>query len=343
MPPFERRKKLFRILKILIVLSVLVSLAITACGYLYINSSPGSLSEDAVVEIKNGSSFYAAANSLKEKGVINNVRLFRIYAGLSGFQSKIKAGEYLMKPSMTAKEIAAALVKGDVILHKITIPEGYNLYQIADLLDEKGIVEKKAFIEKAFDRKFMSGMEVEGVSFEGYLYPETYFFTKNMMAGDVIARMRAGSRNKFTKELMNRSKEVGLTPHEVLILASIIEKETGNPDERPLISAVFHNRLKKKMRLQTDPTVIYGMIETYDGNIRKKDLLKKTPYNTYRISGLPLGPIANPGIDSIMAALYPADVGYIYFVSMNNGSHIFSKTLKEHNKGVWKYQKRQKR
>lgn len=334
---------MLRILKILIVLSVLGALTMTAYGYVYINSAPGSLSEDVIVEIKRGSSFYSAANSLREKRVINSVRLFRIYAGLDGFQSKIKAGEYLMKPAMTAKEIAAALVKGDVLHHKITIPEGYNLYQIADLLEEKGIVVKKAFIEKAFDRQLMSGMGVEGVSFEGYLYPETYFFIKNMKAKDVISRMRAGSRDQFTRKLKDRSKEIGLTPHEIVILASIIEKETGNPDERPLISAVFHNRLKKKMRLQTDPTVIYGMIETYDGNIRKKDLLKKTPYNTYRISGLPLGPIANPGIDSIMAALYPADVGYIYFVSMNNGSHVFSRTLKEHNKGVWKYQKRRKR
>jgi UPF0755 protein len=322
---------------------VLAASTMAAYGYIYINSAPGSLSKDVVVEIKRGSSFYAAANRLKEKGVINSVRLFRIYAGLDGFQSKIKAGEYLVRPAMTAKEIAATLVKGDVIQYKITIPEGYNLYQIADLLEEKEIVVKKVFIEKVFDKRLMSGMGVEGVSFEGYLYPETYFFTKNMKAKDIIARMRAGSRDKFTRKLKDRSKEIGLTPHQVIILASIIEKETGNPDERPIISAVFHNRLKKKMRLQTDPTVIYGMIETYDGNIRKKDLLKKTPYNTYRISGLPLGPIANPGIDSIMAALYPADVGYIYFVSMNNGSHIFSRTLKEHNKGVWKYQKRRKR
>ncbi len=334
---------MLRILKILTVLSVLVALTMTAYGYVYINSAPGSLSEDVIVEIKRGSSFYAAANRLREKGVINSVRLFRIYAGLDGFQSKIKAGEYLVRPAMTAKEIAAALVKGDVVSYKITIPEGYNLYQIADLLEEKKIAVKKAFIEKAFDKRLMSSMGVEGVSFEGYLYPETYFFTKNMKTKDIIARMRAGSRDKFTRKLKDRSKEVGLTPHQVIILASIIEKETGNPDERPIISAVFHNRLKKKMRLQTDPTVIYGMIETYDGNIRKKDLLKKTPYNTYRINGLPLGPIANPGIDSIMAALYPADVGYIYFVSMNNGSHVFSRTLKEHNKGVWKYQKRRKR
>jgi len=334
---------LLRILKILIVLLVLAALTIAAYGYTYINSAPGSLMEDVVVEIKRGSSFYAAANRLREKEVINSVRLFRIYAELDGFQSKIKAGEYLVRPAMTAKEIAAALVKGDVVQYKITIPEGYNLYQIADLLEEKKIAGKETFIEKVFDKQLMSGMGVEGVSFEGYLYPETYFFTKNMKAKDIIARMRAGSRDKFTRKLKDRSKEIGLTPHQVVILASIIEKETGNPDERPIISAVFHNRLKKKMRLQTDPTVIYGMIETYDGNIRKKDLLKKTPYNTYRINGLPLGPIANPGIDSIMAALYPADVGYIYFVSMNNGSHIFSRTLKEHNKGVWKYQKRRKR
>ena len=333
---------MLRALKILIILSICAAISGTLYGYNYINTAPGHLSKDVIIKIKSGSSFYAAANSLREKGAIDSVRLFRIYAWVDGFQSKIKAGEYLIRPAMTTKEIATRVVKGDVIRHKLTIPEGYNLYQIAALLDERDIADKKEFIKRAFDRQLMSLMAVDGVSFEGYLYPETYFFTKGMKVDEIISRMRTGSRDKFTGKMKERSREIGLTPHQVIILASIIEKETGNPDERPVISAVFHNRLKKKMRLQTDPTVIYGMIETYDGNIRKKDLLKKTPYNTYRIKGLPLGPIANPGIDSIMAALYPADAAYIYFVSMNNGSHVFSKTLKEHNKAVWKYQKRRR-
>ena len=164
-----------------------------------------------------------------------------------------------------------------------------------------------------------------------------------MSGEDVIRHMYGKFRAVFTPEFEKRARELGFSRREIVTLASIIEKETGDPGERPLISAVFHNRLKKGIRLQSDPTVIYGMWNRFDGNLRKRDLQEKTPYNTYRIGGLPAGPIANPGIDSIRAALYPADVDYLYFVSRNDGSHAFSGTLEEHNRNVWKYQKRRRR
>ncbi len=324
---------------IFLVLTLLIFTALVIYIFSYPGSIAGTAVENKIIEIRPGTSFHSIARALKEKKVIDNTGKFYIYARLKGAVNKIKAGEYLFEPLITPRQILENLVEGKVINHKITISEGLNLYQIADILEKKGFVGKKGFIAEAFDASLMNKLGVKGPSFEGYLYPETYFLVKGMNAEDIISQMVGRFKKIFVKEYEERAKELGLTPEEIVTLASIIEKETANPDERPLISAVFHNRLKKNIRLQTDPTVIYGMKENFDGDLKKKDLKKKTPYNTYRINGLPPGPIANPGIESIKAALFPAKVDYIYFVSMNNGSHAFSKTLKEHNRSVWKYQK----
>ena len=333
---------MFKTVKIAALLSILIGIAGVLYIYSYGNNPAGKLKAGVVIEIAPGSSFTAISKKLEKSGAVANERMFYLYAKMRGVQSKAKAGEYMIEPSMSVDEILDVLVKGSVINHRITIPEGYNLYQIADLLDEKKITNKQDFIKKAKDKKLMSKLKVKGVSFEGYLYPETYFFYKGMNTEEVIRQMVERFHSIFADDLRKKSKKMGFTLEEVVTLASIIEKETGRPEERPLISAAFHNRLKKKMRLQSDPTTIYGIIETFDGNLRKKDLLQKTPYNTYKISGLPLGPIANPGIESIKAVLNPADVDYIFFVSKNNGSHIFSETYKEHKKNVWKYQKNRK-
>lgn len=329
-------------LKIVLSISVFVVLSLFAASfycYSYVNSPPGSLSNPVMVEVKQGDSFYGVAKVLKEKNVIDSIRKFYLYAKLNDGLYSIKAGEYRFEPIMKTSEILSMLIKGSVISYRVTIPEGYNVYQIAALLQEKGLVDGKDFMAMVFDKTFMERLGVKGVSFEGYLYPETYFFVKGMDSEAIIKTMVSRLREIIPPEFESRAKDIGFTMKEVINLASIVEKETGNPDERPIISAVFHNRLKKRMRLQTDPTVIYGMIENFDGDLRKKDLKKKTPYNTYRINGLPLGPIANPGIDAIRAVLYPADVDYFYFVSKNNGSHAFARTLEEHNRYVWRYQK----
>ena len=336
-----------RYLKTVVIAAPLIILLVAGAaalyGYHYVNSPPGQLKGEVNIEIDPGTSFYAAAKRLKKAEVIGSIRLFHLYAKFRGSLSGIKAGEYLLQPAMTTKEIMDQLVEGNVIRHRVTVPEGYNLYQVAELLDEKGIVEKKDFIQKAHDPELIAKLGIKGLSFEGYLYPETYFFIKGMTSEEIIARMVSRFKKVFTEDLVNKAAEIGFTPEQVINLASIIEKETGNPAERPLISAVFHNRMKKRMRLQSDPTVIYGMIETFDGNIRKKDLKKKTPYNTYRIGGLPAGPVANPGFDAIKAVLYPDKTKALYFVSMNNGSHVFAETLEQHNRNVWKYQKRRRR
>lgn len=325
-------------LSISIIATFFILTAVFYC-YNYINSPPGSLSAPTMLEVRQGDSFYAVAKELKKKNIIESIRKFYLYTKLNDGLYSIKAGEYLFEPAMKTSEVLRMLIKGSVIRYRVTIPEGYNIYQIAALFQEKGLLDGQDFMAKVFDKALMEKLGVKGVSFEGHLYPETYFFVKGMDSEAIIKTMVSRLREVIPSEFESRAKEIGLTMEEVINLASIVEKETGNPEERPVISAVFHNRLKKRMRLQTDPTVIYGMIENFDGDLRKKDLKKKTPYNTYRINGLPLGPIANPGIDAIRAALYPADVDYFYFVSKNNGSHAFARTLKEHNRYVWRYQK----
>lgn len=338
----KENNKDFSTLKIVLLISVIAVFSLFAASlycYSYINSPPGSLSDPVMVEIRQGDSFYGVAKLLKEKKVIDSIRKFYLYTKLNDGLYSIKAGEYLFEPSMKTSEVLNMLVKGSVISYRVTIPEGYNAYQIAALFQEKGLVNGKEFISKVFDKPLMEKLGISGVSFEGYLYPETYFFVKGMDCESIINTMVSRFREVIPAEFEARAREIGFTMEEVVNLASIVEKETGNPEERPVIAAVFHNRLKKKMRLQTDPTVIYGMIENFDGDLKKKDLKKKTPYNTYRINGLPLGPIANPGIEAIRSVLYPADVDYYYFVSKNNGSHVFARTLEEHNRYVWRYQK----
>lgn len=331
-------KKAFAI----ITLAVISTVGVLFYTDSYLDSPSGRLKDDIVVEVPPGSSFYSTAKKLEDKGVIDSVRKFYIYAKLKGTLSDIKAGEYLFKATTTPREAMDQLVRGSVISYRVTIPEGYNIYQISEILASKGLSERKEFIRKSFDQDLMKKLNIKGLSLEGYLYPETYFFTKGISAEEMITEMVERFKIVITDDVRKRAQELGFTLEEIVNLASIIEKETGDPDERPLISAVFHNRLRRGMRLQTDPTVIYGIAEGFDGNLTKRDLETKTPYNTYRINGLPAGPIANPGIESIKAALYPEDVDYLYFVSMNNGSHVFSKTLKEHNGNVWKYQLRRR-
>jgi UPF0755 protein len=226
-----------------------------------------------------------------------------------------------------------------VVRYQIIIPEGYTVRQIALRLAEKGIVEQQEeFLSLAFSVNFAGSLGIEGAGVEGYLFPDTYLFPKGVASAEVIRTMVGKFRRVYVPAFSQRAAELGMTDKQIVTLASIIEKETGVPEERPLVSAVFHNRLKRGMPLCSDPTVIYG-IKAFDGNLRKLDLMRMTPYNTYLSRGLPPGPIANPGASAIQAALYPAPTNYLYFVSRNDGTHHFSATLREHNEAVWKYQK----
>ena len=294
-------------------------------------------SKNIVINVHPGQTLNATADLLHKQNIIKSAMKFVLIARIKGYDKQLKAGEYLLSAAMPPLQLLAIMVKGTVKLYKLTIPEGYNLYQIAELVDRANLGTKNDFIKTATDTARVRKNGLEGETFEGYLFPDTYFFPKEVTIEKIISAMVRRFWSVFVPEWQARAKELGLTVHQVVTLASIIEKETGASFERPIISSVFHNRLKKKMRLESDPTVIYG-IKNFDGNLTRKHLSTRTSYNTYKIRGLPIGPIANPGSASLEAALYPDNTQYIYFVSRKDSTHQFSTNLKQHNRAVHKYQ-----
>jgi len=293
---------------------------------------------DRVIVLKEGMSLKEVAYELERKGIISNGLLFMQWARLLGYSRKIKAGEYQLNPNMPPKMILEILKRGAIITHSVTIPEGFTKEQIAELLARKNLANKHEFLSLTDDPEVSKKYGVKGTGLEGYLYPDTYQFGRGLYAESIIHVM-VKRFWEVVGPLKGRVSETGMTMEEVVTLASIVEKETGRPEERSLIASVFLNRLKRGMRLESDPTVIYGMTN-FNGNLTRKDLSEPTPYNTYVIRGLPPGPVANPGLESIKAVLYPAETDYLYFVSKNDASHYFSKTLLEHNKAVNRYQKK---
>ncbi len=292
-----------------------------------------------VVVIPDGSTFQHVAALLERERLIKSRIAFVLIGKFQSADRKVHAGEYELNPGMTPAEILLKLLNGQVLLHPLTIPEGLTITQIADVASQQGLTDRAEFLRLAKDREFIRSLGIKAETLEGYLYPDTYKFPRPIKAREVLVAMVEQLKQVLGPDLLARMQELKMTMHEVLTLASVIEKETGSGSERPEISAVFHNRLKKHIPLQSDPTVIYGL-PAFDGNLHKKDLSSRSPYNTYRVQGLPPGPIANPGIQAIHATLYPSDSRSLYFVSRNDGTHQFSATLVEHNKAVEKYQKR---
>jgi len=290
-----------------------------------------------VVVIGRGVGISAVSGVLHSRGIIRHPFMFRLLYAVFGDGRTVKAGEYMLSAGMSPSAILEKLLKGDVVLHRLTVPEGYTMRQIAELAERAGLCGKDAFLCAATDRAFAARMGIDADSFEGYLFPDTYYFPASIGPEKIIETMVGRFWAVFSDKWKKRAAMMGLTIHQVVTLASIIEKETASGSERPLISSVFHNRLARGMRLESDPTVIYG-IQDFNGNLTRDDLRRRTPYNTYRVKGLPPGPIANPGRDALHAALYPASTGYLYFVSRNDGTHQFSATLEEHSRAVRKYQ-----
>lgn len=291
------------------------------------------------IEVPKGATFRQAVEILSKEGLMRNKKLFLFIGRVSGLDRKIKAGYYSIHGSMNPLSILRMLRKGQVIEYEIVIVEGDSLREIGEKLAEKGIIKKEDFIKLLSNKDFLSSYDIKASTFEGYLFPDTYKIPKGMEPKEAIGGMINRLREKYSDEFKIRASELGLSEREVLTLASIIEKEAKVDKERPLISAVYHNRLRKRIPLQADPTCIYG-IKSFGEKITEKDLRKKTPYNTYIIKGLPPGPIASPGIKSITAALYPAKVPFIFFVSNNDGTHIFSVTPREHQIAVEMYRKK---
>lgn len=292
-------------------------------------------------EVKRGQTFREVINSLSEKGMIRDRNIFLIIGRLTGLDKKIKAGYYPLWGNMTPLQIFDALRKGKIIEYEITVVPGDSLIEIGEKFSTLGIIEKEQFERLSKDKDFLNSLDIDAPSIEGYLFPDTYRFPKGLEIKEILTLMVERLREKFSDEMLMRAFEIGMSEREILTLASIIEKEAVEDEERPIISAVYHNRLKKNMPLQADPTSIYG-VKSSKESITRKDLLRKTPYNTYVIKGLPPGPIASPGLKSIIAALYPENVPYLYFVSNNDGTHIFSVTLNEHERAVKIYREKRK-
>lgn len=306
----------------------------------------GRASRVTVLDIPEGASLSEVAEQLHRQKLIKSDWAFVWLGRLSGSDRKIIPGEYEFHGGMDPSLILEKIINGEVIRYTITIPEGFSVSQIAGLLHEKRLADREKFLQCTRDPVFIETLSLSVDdrvdNLEGYLFPDTYQFARHVAPDRLVATMVARFKQAVTKEDRRRAAELGLSLHEAVTLASVIEKETAKPDERPLISGVFHNRLRKSIPLQSDPTVIYALNE-FDGNLRKKDLSVESPYNTYRVVGLPPGPIANPGSAAVRAALYPEPSQYLYFVSRNDGSHEFSATLAEHNRAVRKYQLRQRR
>lgn len=305
-------------------------------GYYFV-SPAGEPTQGRIFFVLEGATFSRVADELESGKIIRQKRFFLICARLMGHGRNIKAGEYLLHSGMSPSTILEILSQGKIIIHPVTIPEGFSRYQIGQLLGEKGLIDKDEFLAMTGKPEHAKLYGISSPNLEGYLYPDTYQFSRGLSVKSVVDVMikRFFEVVSPLKAGINAS---GMTMEQVVILASIVEKETGRPEERPVIASVFLNRLEKNMRLETDPTVIYG-IENFDGNLRKKDLSRPNPYNTYVIRGLPPGAIASPGEEAIRAVLSPAETDYLYFVSKNDGSHHFSKTLSDHNRAVEIYQK----
>ncbi|WP_051173159.1 endolytic transglycosylase MltG [Thermodesulfobacterium hveragerdense] len=316
-------------------LVIFCSLVLFFLGYYFEGLEPvvkGPTKEFKVVEIKKGESVWSIAKKLKKQGIIKSSLVFYLEALRKGYYHKLKPGEYGFYLNQPLSEILTMLVEGKVLATKITIPEGYTLWQIADLLEKNEICNKEDFLKLAESPQTAKQYGLPGPTLEGYLFPDTYYFYRNSHPGQVVKTM-VDNFWKHWKKYEEIAKKQKKSLKEVIILASIVEKEAYLNSEKPVIAAVYLNRIKKKMPLQADPTINYAL-KSFRRLTYKDYYQVKSPYNTYLNPGLPPTPIGNPGEASIKAVLFPAKVPYLYFVAAGNGSHVFSVTYKEHLEAI---------
>ena len=299
--------------------------------------TPSKGTGSVTVTIPQGAGVRQIGLLLAEKKLLTNDLRYLVYVRLSGLGSRLKAGEYSFPYGLTPSEVLRKIARGEVVLHPVTIVEGMNIEQIASLFAQGNWVDSKRFLNLCQDKQFIQELGLDMPSLEGYLFPDTYYMVKGMDEKKLIRWMV--QRFNTVWSTLPPLTDTSLNKNKVVTLASIVEKETGQEQERPLIARVFLNRLKLGMPLQSDPTVIYGLGKDYDGNLHKADLQKATLYNTYVIPALPPGPICNPGKAALLAVLQPTPSKALYFVAKNDGFHFFSATLAEHNRAVNLYQK----
>lgn len=320
-------------------LAFLLAAAAIAAAYIYseIHSPYGEFPEPVDFEYVRGASGAGTAATLEQLGVVRSRWLFLAARALNP-GAVLMAGEYRFSAADSPAGILSRFAKGDVLLRQLTIPEGLTRFEVSNLVATAGYADEDEFLRLTADPKPMHDLFPEAKSLEGFLFPETYSLAKTATGEQILAAMLVNFRQAFASASASEGAKTDLSPYETLTLASLIEKESGVPGERPLISAVFHNRLQRRMLLQCDPTIIYGLIleDRYKGTILLGDLKDPHPYNTYVHGGLPPGPIASPGAESLRAALAPADSEYIFFVANPGGAgdHSFSSTLREHNQAV---------
>ncbi|HXE79549.1 MAG TPA: endolytic transglycosylase MltG [Vicinamibacterales bacterium] len=301
----------------------------------------GYAGSEQIVEIPPGSGPAAIGRRLVEAGVVRDQLTWRLTLALAGGAARsLKAGEYRFVEPMTPRAVVQKLVKGEVDLLRITFPEGLTIAEMAQLYEQQGLGTAQAFMNAASDRSLIAELDPEAADLEGYLFPDTYGIARRSSASTLVRAMVARFTTVFDAQLREAVKQRGFTVREAVTLASLVEKETAVSAERPIVAAVYLNRLKADMILQADPTVIYALRRAglYNGNLTRENLMYDSPYNTYRYTGLPPGPIAAPGRGALEAVAAPADVDYLYFVSRNDGSHEFSRTYEEHRRKVHEYQ-----
>ena len=300
----------------------------------------GFTGDERFVEVPSGIGTMAIGKLLVDAGIICDLTTWRLAVWRSGQATALKAGDYRFTDAVSAAGVVEKLARGDVYFRSITFPEGLTIPQMAALFEQAGFGPAGDFVAAAGEGQLVSAFDPAARNLEGYLFPDTYALPRRASARDLVGRMVGRFESVMTPELRQEAADWGLSVRQAVTLASLVEKETAKPDERRVVSAVYHNRLRQRIGLQCDPTVIYALElrGRFNGNLTRADLAVDSPYNTYRYRGLPPGPIAAPGRSSLEAAVRPAAVEYLYFVSRNDGSHAFASTLAEHNRNVQKYQ-----
>jgi UPF0755 protein len=302
----------------------------------------GYSAAEQFVDLPPGSSSGSIARRLVEAGVVKNETLFRAAVWLRGAGRRLQAGEYRFDAPMTPSDVVDKIRRGDVYLQVVTFREGLTIRQMSEIFEGKGLGTAADFVAATRGGDRIAALDPAARDLEGYLFPDTYALPRKTTAQQLVSRMVAAFQKALTPATREAAAARGLSIRELVTLASIVERETGKPEERPLVAAVYANRLRIGMGLQCDPTLIYALERAglYTGDLTREHKSFDSPYNTYRYAGLPPGPIAAPGRASLEAAATPADVPYLYFVSRNDGSHVFASTLDEHNRNVHEYQVR---
>lgn len=302
----------------------------------------GYVGKERFIDITHGSDAVTIARQLIAAGIVRDRWAFRYATWKTKSASRLQAGEYKFDSPMTAIQVLEKIARGRVHLRTITFPEGLTLAQMAEIFGASDFGTREEFYASGQNTELVAHFDQDAIDLEGYLFPDTYALPRNATAGQLVSAMVASFEQKFDEELRRESQVRGFTPREVVTLASIIERETARADERTVVSGVFTNRLELGMLLQSDPTVIYALQRAglYKNNLTRANLRFDSPYNTYVYAGLPPGPIASPGLAALKAAVQPDDVQYLYFVSRNDGSHVFAASLREHNRNVREYQVR---